>query len=197
MTTYGNMGDFFPKGKEIRRKVFISYHRDDRKEVDGFVETFDHERKVFMSRVLGVDMEQDIIDSDDTEYVMNRIRQVYMKDSTVTIVLIGNCTWARRYVDWEIQSSLRHGETVTPNGLLGIVLPSAGQKPIAPDRLLKNLKGEKSDEGYARWYWYPQGKDTLANWVEDAFQARTSRAHLIVNPRERFKYNKECPKGRD
>lgn len=176
---------------EVRHKVFIPYHHDDQDEVESFIETFDHERKVFIARALG--MAQDIIDSTDTDYVMRRIRELYLKDSTVTIVLIGKCTWARRYVDWEIQASLRHGEVVMPNGLFGIVLPSAGKKPIPPDRLKKNLKGENSDEGYARWYWYPQRKDTLANWIEDAFRARTSRAHLIVNPRDRFDYNRRCP----
>jgi len=176
---------------EVKHKVFISYyHYDDQNEVEEFIETFDHDREVFITRALGI--EQDIIDSDDTDYVMRRIRELYLKDSSVTIVLIGKCTWTRRYVDWEIQASLRHGETVTPNGLLGIVLPSAGEKPVPPDRLKQNLKGENSDEGYARWHWYPQTKDSLANWIEDAFQARTSRAHLIVNPRDRFKYNKTC-----
>ena len=109
---------------DVRHKVFISYHHDDQDEVEQFVETFDHERKVFIARALGIGMEQDIIDSDDTDYVMRRIRELYLGDSTVTILLIGKCTWARRYVDWEIQASLRSGETVTPNGLLGIKLPS-------------------------------------------------------------------------
>ena len=178
---------------EVRHKAFVSYHHDDQEEAEDFIETFDHERKVFISRALGAGMEQDIINSDDTDYVMRRIRELYLADSTVTIVLIGECTWARRYVDWEIQASLRHGETVTSNGLLGIVLPSAGKKPVPPDRLKQNLQGENSDEGYARWHWYPTRKDTLANWIEDAFQARTTRADLIVNPRDRFKYNRTCP----
>lgn len=177
----------------VRHKVFISYHHDDQDEVESFIETFDYEREVFITRGLGIGMEQDIIDSTDTDYVMRQIRELYLKDSTVTIVLIGKCTWARRYVDWETQASLRHGETVTPNGLLGIVLPSAGKNPIPPDRLKMNLKGSNSDEGYARWFWYPERKDTLATWIEDAFRRRTSSAHLIVNPRERFSYNKKCP----
>ena len=176
---------------EVSHKVFITYHHDDQDEVESFIETFDHERKVLIARALG--MVQDVIDSTDTDYVMRRIRQLYLKDSTVTIVLIGKCTWARRYVDWEIQASLRRGENVTPNGLLGIVLTSAGENPIPPDRLRNNLKSENSDEGYARWHWYPQRKDTLANWIEDAFRSRTSRAYLITNPRDRFKYNRQCP----
>lgn len=177
---------------QVRHKVFMSHHHDDQDEVEEFIETFDYERKVFITRALGAGMEQDIIDSSDTDYVMRRIRQLYLRDSTVTVILIGKCTWARRYVDWETQASLRHGATVTANGLLGIVLPSAGKNPIPPERLKMNLKGKNSDEGYARWYWYPQRKDTLARWIEDAFQARTSRAYLIVNPRERFRYNRTC-----
>ncbi len=179
------------KMSEIRHKVFILYYHDDYDEAEKFSEIFDPECKAFISPVHSLGMEQYIINSDNTDYVMRKIRKLYLTDSTVTIVLIGKCTWARRYVDWKIQASLRHGETVTPNGLLGIVLPSAGEKPILPDRLKKNIEG-KNGEGYARLYRYPQQKDTLANWIEDAFQARTSRVHLIVNPPDRLKYNKSC-----
>lgn len=133
-----------------KHKVFISYHHDDQSEVDRFVMTFDYQRQVLISRALG--MTEDIINSIDTDYIMSRIRQLYLQDSTVTIVMIGKCTWARRYVDWEIQASLRHGETVTPNGLLGLVLPSAGQNPIPPERLKMNIKGQDATAGYARWH---------------------------------------------
>jgi len=178
---------------EVKHKVFISYHHDDQDEVEEFIKTFDEEREIFISRGLGVGMEQDVIDSDDTDYVMHRIRELYLKDSTVTIVMIGKCTWARRYVDWEIQSSLRHGETVIPNGLLGIKLLSY-KKNWYPDRLNKNLKqNEEQEDCYARVISYPERKDTLVNSIADAFRARTSRDHLIVNPRDRFKYNKTCP----
>ncbi len=178
---------------EVKHKVFVSYHHDDQDEVEEFIETFDHERDVFITRVLSTDMEQDIIDSEDTDYVMRRIRELYLKDSTVTIVLIGKCTRARRYVDWEIQASLRHGEKVTPNGLLGIKLPSY-DKSGYPDRLNKNLKqNDQQEDCYARVIDYPVRKDTLANKIGEAFQARGGRAHLIVNPRERFKYNRTCP----
>jgi len=193
MGDYDNLVSALFKAQATKHKVFISYHHDDQKEVDEFIETFAEERNVFIRRGIGIGMSDDIVNSDNTDYVMQRIRDLYLKDSTVTIVLIGKCTWARRYVDWEMQASLRHGKTVTPNGLLGIVLPSAGKKTIAPKRLLENLKGENSDEGYARWYWYPQRKDTLAGWIENAFKARTNKADLIENPRERFKYNKQCP----
>lgn len=180
---------------QVRHRVFVSYHHDDQNEVDDFVRTFADERHVFIARALGVDMEQDIIDSDDTEYVMRRVRELYLKNSTVTIVLIGRCTWARRYVDWEIQSSLRHGTTVTANGLVGITLPSAANRSSRqpPNRLSLNLKGDNNADGYARWYKYPTRRDTLANCIDDAFRARTARANLIVSPRDSFSYNRQCP----
>ena len=177
----------------IRHKVFISYHHDDQDEVDDFVQTFDDERDVFIRRGLGIGMADDIINSNDTDYVMRRIRELYLSDSTVTIVLMGRCTWARRYVDWELQSSLRNGKTVTPNGLLGVKLPSFTKNISSPKRLTLNLKQDDSQEDcYARWIDYPARKDTLSNAIHGAFLARTTRDHLIVNPRERFKYNRQC-----
>lgn len=32
----------------------------------------------------------------------------------------------------------------------------------------------------------------LSNWIEDAFQARTARAHLILNSQDMMKYNAIC-----
>ncbi|MFC1938286.1 TIR domain-containing protein [Chloroflexota bacterium] len=177
----------------VRHRVFISYHHDDQHEVKSFIDTFDDERRVFITRGLGIGMEQDIIDSTDTDYVMRQIRKLYLKDSTVTILLIGKCTWARRYVDWEIQASLRHGGTVTPNGLLGIKLPSY-KKSGYTARLNLNLKQPDTQaDCYARVIDYPSRRDTLANTIDDAFDARFSKAHLIANPRKRFLHNRQCP----
>lgn len=177
---------------EIRHKVFISYHHADQDEVDKFVERFDDRGDVFIRRGVGIEMEDDIIKSTNPDYVMKRIRELYLRDSTVTLVLMGKCTWARRYVDWELQASLRHGETVTPNGLLGVRLRSCGDSAY-PNRLNLNLKQNKSqEECYARVHGYPSTESDLRKWIEDAFEARTSRDHLIHNPRERFANNRSC-----
>lgn len=178
----------------VRHKCFISYHHADQAEVDDFISTFDNDRDVFIARGLGQEMGGDIIDSDDTTYVMRRIRELYLRDSTVTIVLMGKCTWARRYVDWELQSSLRNGETVTANGLLGIKLPSypktTGQYP---NRVNLNLKQDDAQEDcYARWIEYPSRKDTLSNAIDAAFNRRSTHAKWIENPRDRFSYNRSC-----
>ena len=179
--------------ENVRHKVFISYHHADQEEVNDFINTFSTERNVFIARALGAGMDQSIIDSNDTDYVMRRIRELYLKDSTVTIVLMGKCTWARRYVDWEIQSSLRSGDTVIPNGLLGIKLPSYSSNSKFPQRFNANLKQNNEQlDCYARWSDYPKRKDTLSNLIDDAFDARRKRKNWIINSRDRFKNNRSC-----
>lgn len=87
-----------------RHKCFVSYHVGDADEVERFIDDFATE---FIPRVIGVSDEDDFIDSSDDDYILRRIREKYLTDSSVTIVLIGRCTWARRFVDWEVSSSLR------------------------------------------------------------------------------------------
>ena len=55
----------------IRHKVFISYHHDDQSAVDDFIRTFDEERDVFIARAVGTEMDQTIIDSNNTERWQN------------------------------------------------------------------------------------------------------------------------------
>src|SRR5690606_9063791 len=114
----------------VRRKCFISYHHDgDQGAVDTLIRQFDHGRNLFIARGLGQEMPGDVINSTDPEYVMRRIRELFISDSSVTIVVLGRCTWARRYVDWEIQASLRYSDESLPNGLLGIRLSPDVQYP--------------------------------------------------------------------
>ncbi len=173
-------------------KVFISYHHKDQKQVDNFINTFDNQRNGFIVRGVGIEMDNDIINSDNTDYVMRKIRERYIKDSTVTIVLIGSETWSRRYVDWEIQASLRHGvtqskEVILPNGLMGIRLSSSYKQP---ERFALNREKGPNDDYYARLYDYPTSVTDLKLWIEDAYNARWSRQNLIVNPRDRYRYNR-------
>ncbi len=170
----------------VRRKCFVTYHHADEKQVAEFVSRFDHKGDAFIVRRLG-EMPDDIIESSETAYVMRRIRENFIRDSTVTLVLAGACTWARRYVDWEIQASLRQGANELPNGLLGI--PLAGFKKW-PERFQTNIAGV---DAYAGSMAYPQTLGALQQGIEWAFARRATHASKIVNPRDRFSYNRTCP----
>jgi hypothetical protein len=163
---------------DIRRKCFISHHRADAAAVDRFINRFGASR--FIKR--GVTMPEEVIDSKNTDYVMRRIRELYIRDSTVTIVLVGKCTWARRFVDWEVQASLRQPN---PNGLLAILIDERIRPPL-PNRVQLN-----KDSGYAAYHFYPDSSAVLGDWIETAYVVRT-RVNLVKNPRERFSYNRSC-----
>jgi hypothetical protein len=171
-----------------RRKCFVSYHHDDQDEVEQFIEDFGHN---FIPRILGVSDEDDFIDSEDTEYIMDQIREKYLTDSTVTIVLIGKCTWARRYVDWEIYSTLRDDTRNLRSGLLAITLPSIADYSDRklPPRLKENVNG---DELYANWWKYPTSDTDLKDWIEKAFAKRTTKCDLIENGLSRKIRNSSC-----
>lgn len=174
----------------IRRKVFISHYKGDISEVDDFIKKFAHEAKVFKPYTLGTSDNDDFINSTNPEYVMYQIRQKYLLDTTVTIVLVGSCTHSRRYVDWELKSSLRQG-SYTPNGIMGIILPSQGNSAYMPPRLEDNWsKGHVNC--YGRYWIYPRNPEELGAWIEDAHNARTQRANLIKNKSYMMKYNARC-----
>ena len=174
----------------IKRRVFISHYRGDRNEVDEFIEEYANRQKVFTPYVLGANDNDDFIDSNNPEYVMTQVRKKYFQDTTVTIVLVGSCTHSRRYVDWEIKSSLRQGK-YTPNGLMGIILPSQGNSCYMPPRLEDNWNKEQTN-CYGRYWVYPSSAQELGGWIEDAYNARTTRAHLIQNSQDMMKYNAKC-----
>ena len=145
---------------------------------------------VFIPKVLGANDNDDFIESANADYVMRRIRELYLGDSTVTIVLLGSCTHSRRYVDWEIKSSLRQGQYI-PNGLMGIVLPSRNNRAYLPSRLSENWN-QYHESCYARCWHYPTSAYQLSKWIEDAHQSRVSRSCLIVNTQDMMKYNTQC-----
>ena len=189
-----------------KRQVFISSFHADRSEVDSFIYRWCTLEGVFTPKALGAFHNDDFIDSDNPEYVMSEIRRKYLLDSSVTILLVGKCTHSRRYMDWELKTSLRRGAN-TPNGLLAYVLPSAMPPessvfgPIAwdqrawpslPDRFAANWNYYKPHECYARYSVMPSSGAELRQNIENAVSDRTNRAHLIQNDATMMKYNGKC-----
>jgi hypothetical protein len=174
-------------GQTPRRKCFISYYAGDTPEVERFLADYGD---VFIPKVIGVTDSDDFINSDDSDYVMGKIREKYLGDSSVTICLIGACTHGRRYVDWELKASLRQGLYV-PNGLIGILLPSQGTTGYLPSRFRANWNSDDS-KSYALYKSYPTSKNDLRGWIASAFARRVERASLISNGDSMFTYNRKC-----
>lgn len=107
-------------------KCYISFKTED-EEYKGTIQQWKDNNKVDM-----IDKSLNApIDSDDEDYIMRKIREDYLSDSTVTIFIIGNKSceslgWQeQKYIKRELQASLYDGEYPNNrNGILGIVLPS-------------------------------------------------------------------------
>jgi len=90
-----------------RHKVFVCFHHGDegdpqRGEVwkDRFEDLYVNYTEVIISKSV---QEGDINDLHlSTETIRQKIRDEYLRDTTVTVVLIGPETWKRKHVDWEI-----------------------------------------------------------------------------------------------
>ena len=108
----------------MKHKSFISFKKEDEKyKIE--IQSWEEDGKVDM-----IDKSLDTpIDSENEDYIMRKIREDYLSDSTVTIFLIGKHSaetlgWdEQRYIKRELQSSLYNGDGNTRNGILGIVLP--------------------------------------------------------------------------
>ena len=174
--------------QHTRHKCFISYHHADEDEVRRFITDFDHDQDILITRGIGAGMSGDIINSTNEAYIKSRIRELYLRDTSVTIVLIGRNTWSRKFVDWEVAASLRNTPTSNRNGLLAITLPSTSD--YADKRLPARLEDNVNREyGYARWWRYPSSPSSLGRMIEEAFQAREALGVLADNSRPLLRRN--------
>ena len=122
---------------------------------------------------------------------VRRIREEYLSNTTVTIVLIGECTKARKYVAWEIASSLRNDPVNGRSGLLGINMKSVGSRGLAPPRLYDNYDSKDKAGSYALYQTYPSTAQALRNAIQMALDR--GETQKPVNTRALFKYNRPCP----
>ena len=87
-----------------KHKVFLSFHHQDDYYRQQFERQFSNEfDPVFVNRSV---QDGDIDPNYKTDAIRREIRENYISDSSVTIVLIGQNTWQRKHVDWEIGYSL-------------------------------------------------------------------------------------------
>ena len=167
-----------------RHRVFVSFHEQDIAYKERFVRLM-HER--LQDRSVDTGSIDDAGRKTDT--IRNKIRDEYIRDATVTAVLIGRCTWQRKHVDWEIGGSLRDTKTNSRCGLLGILLPGHadfGKRrrnlKRVPPRLADNARG---DDPYALIYDWPEpwAPAQVAQWIHRAFVRRNGSP---PNQRRRF-----------
>lgn len=166
-----------------RPRIFVSYHHaNDRQAYEDFTALVDGSYDVCTDHSV-----RGRIHSDNSAYVIRRIREEYIAGSSVTVVLCGRDTPWRKFVDWEIKATLD-----AEHGLVGLCLPSCardaqGSRP-APDRLFDNIQS-----GFAVWTHWPTllgGAHSIQTAIHNA-RARDRR--LIDNRRPIMGRNGSSP----
>lgn len=159
--------------------VFISYHhRHDQR-------YYDHFKRLFVS-AFGLVVDHSLqapINSDNPRYILRRIRERCIAHASCTLVLCGDATGKRKFIDWEIKSSLDKC-----NGLIGVALPCERAHPCAqadiPARLADNIAS-----GFALWMTWQQ---LLADPLRLPLLVREAQSrpkHMIRNQRPMLKRN--------
>ena len=104
-----------------KRKVFISYHhRNDQANKESLLE-FNRTHGIFIDASVDTG---DIDDNLSSQAIRQKIRDEYLANSTVTILLVGTETKYRKHVDWELYSSMIDGSVNKRSGILVINLPT-------------------------------------------------------------------------
>lgn len=102
-------------------KVFISYHHKN--------DQLYKDELILLGERFGIFIDESVADGDidedlDDQAIRTKIRDDYLRDSTVTVLLVGLETKTRKHIDWELYSSMFDGTKNKKSGILVINLPT-------------------------------------------------------------------------
>lgn len=103
-------------------RVFISYHHKNDQAYKEYLINWAEENNIFINWSVDTG---DISDYLSDEQIREKIRDEYLRDCRVTILLVGTETKYRKHVDWELYSSMHNTQLNKKSGIIVILLPSA------------------------------------------------------------------------
>ena len=170
-------------------KVFISYHHRLDQDYKNYLVQVGDKYGIFLDRSVDTG---DISDDLSDESIRRKVRDEYLRDSTVTILLVGLETKKRKHVDWEIYSSMIDGQVNKKSGILVVNLPStrntlcttshSGEKEaVYPE--IKNWVSVDSRAEYERRYPYVPDRIIDNLLKHEAKVSVTSWSKIGNNPR--------------
>ena len=155
-----------------KHKLFLSCHHDiDQIYQDNLEHLLGNRRDVQVSKSPRIGEVGQYI---QPEPLYKKIRDDYLGDTNVTVVLIGAETWKRRHVGWEIGASIQQTVFTPRSGLLGVLLPTYNfpspnqyDTYTIPPRLQFNIQC-----GFASIHMWSDDPDSIYAWLEEAFRRR-------------------------
>ena len=161
-----------------RHKVFISYyHQDDQAYKDYLINMQEINPQTWQQQSIFEDYSVHENEIDDTgltsEQIRCIIRDEYIKDATVLILLCGQNTRKRKHIDWEIHAAMFDSEKNPKMGILVINLPTISQSVRACSNEEKPLLLDngywvslQTRQGFEKHYPYMPSR-IIDNFVKD------------------------------
>lgn len=188
--------------------VFISYHHDNDQYYKEVLVAMGRHFSAFVDRSVDTgDISEDLPD----EAIRRRIRDGYLRQTTVTIVLVGTQTKYRKHVDWEIHSSMYDGSVNHRSGIIVVNLPSTGcylgiaahdgeKRALYPEAHSNSWTGVGNHAQCAARYPFvpdriidnlvkPSVRISVVPW--NRIEGRPDRLEFLVDAA--FKYRRSCP----
>lgn len=106
----------------MKHRVFVSYHHKNDQAYKEYLINWAEENNIFVDWSVDTG---DISDDLSDEQIREKIRDEYLRDCRVTILLVGTETKYRKHVDWELYSSMHNTQLNKKSGIIVILLPSA------------------------------------------------------------------------
>lgn len=101
--------------------LFISYHHASDQAYKAALILANQKMPIFIDGSVDTG---DIPNYLDDQAIREKIRDEYLKESTITLLLVGTETKNRKHVDWELYSSMFDGKKNKKSGILVVSLPS-------------------------------------------------------------------------
>ena len=161
-----------------RHKVFISYyHHDDQIYKDILINMQELNSETWQLQSIFEDCSVHENEIDDTgltsEQIRCIIRDEYIKDATVLILLCGQNTRKRKHIDWEIHAAMYDSEKNPQMGILVINLPTINQSVRASTNEEKPLLSDnghwfslKTRQEFEQYYPYMPSR-IIDNFIKD------------------------------
>lgn len=135
-----------------RHRVFISYyHHDDQRYKDYLIKMQEFNIETMQMQSIFEDFsvhEKEIDDAGlSSEQIRCIIRDEYIKDATVLILLCGENTKKRKHIDWELHAAMYDSPANRQMGIIVINLPTINQGIRASSEEEKPLLSD-----FGQWY---------------------------------------------
>lgn len=176
-----------------RHKVFISYyHHDDQAYKDYLINMQEYNPQTWQYQSIFDDYSVHENEIDDTgltaEQIRCIIRDEYIKDATVLILLCGQNTKRRKHIDWEIHAAMYDSSVNRQMGIVVINLPTITQNIRASSNeekpILSDTAGWYTIENRSDYeYYYPYMPDRIIdNFVKNVPITVVDWDRICANP---------------